>query len=276
VLEMTLDVPPDSTRVGPSRRVAPVDALRKRLDELACPQCVRDEEVQGGPPPTYSGCVSPMPARWYREEDECLRAAGPTGKPELDAATDPGHPVTDCVFNALTDEAVRQADLDDAAAYDETLRRVRAAEARADALLRAFASQIARTRQIFVREDGQSEGLCEVWSVRHDPGSPSGWISREERQDDGTRQVAEFRFAAQPYSVEMTGWKTTALPSSADVTSIADRGSLCTTLTTVVDVSAAQITFDDQTWYFSARACHAGAKTSRPDDGFGPRCHRSG
>ena len=277
-VEMSLDPGPHVPKDGGFGRFGPVDRLRERLDGLACPTCVQDPE-ESEARHSWVTCSSPVPARWYEDEGDCLRAAGPSGEPGSDGAADGGHDVTRCAFAELTSEGMRRADAEDSRDYDEMQRRVEAAEAEARVRLRSFESQISRTRRIFVRDRvGSGGGPCESWSVRQDQGSPSGWISREEKHPDGSRELAEFRFAARPDLVELTGWINTDLPTSAEERgAVSELGSPCTSITALVDVSAARVKFSDQIWYLSAQACATDSKKPDPDaNGFGPSCGAHG
>jgi hypothetical protein len=274
---MSLDPAPQTQRKEPFRRLGPADRLRDRLAALACPTCAQDQDESGAPIGWWA-CASPQPARWYPDEGACLRAAGHAGGPGSGAETDGGHDVTRCAFSELTSEGMREADAADSRDYDEVSRQLKAAEAAARVRLRSFESQISRTRRIFVREaSGSAADACESWNVRQDAGSPSGWISREDRHPDGSRELAEFRFAARLDLVELTGWISTDLPTSAEQSSISSRGSLCTTAVALVDVSAARVKFSDQIWYLSAQACALSSREADPDTaGFGPRCDAHG
>jgi hypothetical protein len=278
LVEMSLD-PPPAIRAGEHvRRVSPADALRDRLASLACPACAADDREEADAHVASSVCSSPEPARWYEWEQDCLRAAERSGESGWDAGADSGHDVARCAFSEFTTEGMRLADIDDARDYDEMLGRVQAAEGAARTRLRAFEAQIARTRRIFVRDGQSGEGPCASWNVRQDPGSPSGWVSREQKLDDGTRELAEFRFAARLDAVELTGWMSTVLPTSReDAVGVGHPGSPCTRVTGLVDVSAARIKFDDQVWYLSEAACRLDLKKLDPDaNGFGPTCDARG
>jgi hypothetical protein len=173
---------------------------------------------------------------------------------------------------------MRLAEAADSRGYEDARRRVDAAEAQRRSQLRLFQSVLSRTRQIFVRgrEAGAREPTCETWDVRQDSNSPSGWIYREEKYE-GQRVLFEFRFAAHSDSVNLTGWLSTSLPTSADERLDVSRGSLCSATTTLLDISAARVKFSDQTWYFSQGACEAASRTPDADhEEFGPNCLRMG
>jgi hypothetical protein len=172
---------------------------------------------------------------------------------------------------AFSEENERAHDAEDRAAYGAADRKLESARAMAQERLRSLQAALSRTRHVYVRKGGR----CEAWDLRQDADSPSGWISRQDPIGSG-HQLTEFRFAATPDGVRLTGWIQTALPSrqpaSEEITH--GYGSLCEDWTTLTDVSESSAKFSDQVWFLSRAACERGA--GEQPDGFGPNCEQMG
>jgi hypothetical protein len=272
VLELQIDPTLPIPHWRPSyRRLGPIEELEDELEKLACWRCFDDDHerdpLSGRP---WTEAFPKQSGRWFGKYEDCEAAT--TGSAEARAAAQArGQTVTHSVIHALSESGARDDEEDDARQYDEVMRRLETAQAKARTRLGQLHRALSRSRQVFVR----TEKGCQAWNLRLDAGSPSGWVSRIEDEPSAGRNVQEFRFAAHFDSVELAGWLITPLPSS-DEERVEVLTSFCTERTTLVDASAERASFIDQTWYFSRAACRS---AKAPDSGhrsFGPSCDRTG
>ncbi len=248
------------------RRIGPLERIQDGLDALECYPCFLERDPQVAYP--WQRCSPFRPARWFTDRSDCVReAAALEGSP--DGGSRGGSELRSSVACELSEENERAHDAEDQAAYDAADRKLESARATAQKRLRSLQTALSRTRQVFVRQGGR----CEAWDLRQDADSPSGWISRQDRIDSG-HQLTEFRFAATPDGVRLTGWIHTALPSSKPASEEIRYGSLCEAWSTLTDASARSVKFTDQVWFLSREACEKGA--GEQPEGFGPGCDRRG
>lgn len=265
--EVVLQVPVEKGGAGlvvgkHYRRIGPLERIQDRLDAMECYSCFleRDPFVAYA----WRGCFRVVAARWYADRTGCSRDAA-LFESSPDAGSLGGWEFRNSVTCELSEESARAGDAADEAAYDDANRPLESALETAQKRLRSFQQALAQTRHVFVR---RSEG-CQAWDLRQDADSPSGWISRVDLIDPGHRQLSEFRFAATPDGVELTGWIETALPSSKEPSGGIGYGpTLCDEWTTLSDVSGSRAKFTDQVWFFSRAGCEKGA--GEGPDGFGP------
>lgn len=196
---------PELTGGREYRRIGPVEEVNDQLQWLECYPCFLQRDTMVAYP--WQRCSPALPARWYVERSDCEREA-PLFQRSPDAGSLTGRELGNDVACELSEETERARDADDDAAYDAAQKELEAALAAGRRRLRAFQTALSRTRQVFARR----EERCEAWDLRQDPDSPSGWLSRTKTLD-ASRHLVEFRFAAIPDGVRLTGPIETPLPS---------------------------------------------------------------
>jgi hypothetical protein len=248
------------------RRIGPLERIQDSLDSLACAPCFRDRDLAVAYP--WQACAPFRPARWFKGQEDCVREAAALAS-SPDAGSRGGWELQNSVACELSAEKERAHDAEDQAAYDAAKQKLESAQAAMQKRLRGLQTALSRTRHVFARQRGR----CEAWDLRQDAESPSGWISRRDALDSGY-QLTEFRFAATPDAVVLTGWIQTALPSREPLSAEIHYGSMCEAATSLTEVSERAATFSDQVWFFSRAACEKANK--EPSEGFGPGCDRMG